>query len=1099
MASAETAAVASERLMQLVGRLERQEGFAEVVESLEGGQAATLDGVWGSSCALVAAALAARVPATLLVVCPQVEQVDELIEDLSLFTQLKPERFPAWESPERPIHDEVFGQRVHLLKLLASGAAQAPKLVVASIQSLLQPVPDRETLTRQTRTLRVGDAMAVTDLTRWLAESGLASTPAVDLPGEFAVRGGIVDIFAPDWDWPVRVEFFGDEIESIRRFEISSQRSLAALDSVDVTIVGPARTDRAHLADYLPPQSWFLLLEPMDLEQQGRQYLDRAEQRGPSGFDDYIEPASRSSPSAEHPPLFHTVADVLRQVFRFPSVAASAVATASLETTCRLRIESVERFSGDINRVRDELDEAGAGQEVFVVCQTDAEVRRLTDIFGSTQSAQENRLHFPIGALHHGFRLVTERIVLLSSGELFHRTDLRRPTGKRLSRIIDSFLELREGDLVVHVGHGIARYRGLRLLEKNGQAEEHLELEFAGRTKLYVPAAKIGLVQKYVGGSKSRPTLAKLGGRMWERQKGRVEEAVTDLAADMLELQAARAARPGIAYPADTEWQREFDASFPYQETVDQLTTIDAIKRDMCLARPMDRLLCGDVGYGKTELAMRAAFKAVDAGYQVAVLVPTTLLCEQHERTFTARMSEFPFEIASLSRFATRRRQSQIISGLAEGSIDIVIGTHRLAQPDVQFHNLGLVVIDEEQRFGVEVKERLKALRGIVDVLTMTATPIPRTLHMGLLGLRDISNLETPPEERLAVETRVGRFDAELIRQAVLRELNRGGQIFFVHNRVEDIEVVARRLRQIVPEARMAVAHGQMNENELEHVMLAFLDRRCDMLLATTIVESGLDIPNANTIFIDEADRYGLADLHQLRGRVGRYKHRAYCHLLIDPNKNLTPTAAKRLRAIEEFSRLGAGFAIAMRDLEIRGAGNILGAEQSGHIAAIGYELYCDLLAQAVGRLKALPPKTMIEVDVDLPGEGYIPRSYVPDMRLKIDLYRRIARISNASELEDIVAELADRFGPPPPPVQHLLELAGIRIAAHRWGITSIHLEDPYAVFRYTSRRQIERLAAASHGQLRVVDAASAYLPLEHGVTQFAAVFAEVKSLLQRP
>ncbi|MEN6449975.1 MAG: transcription-repair coupling factor, partial [Thermoguttaceae bacterium] len=714
-----------------------------------------------------------------------------------------------------------------------------------------------------------------------------------------------------------------------------------------------------------------------------------------------------------------------------------------METTCRLRVESVERFSGDINRVREELDEAATGQQVFVVCQTDAEVRRLSDIFATTQAAQERRLLFPIGTLHHGFRLVHDRIVLLSSGELFHRTDLRRPTGRRLSRVIDSFLELREGDLVVHIGHGIARYRGLRLLEKNGQAEEHLELEFAGHTKLYVPAAKIGLVQKYVGGSKSHPTLAKLGGRMWERQKGRVQEAVTDLAADMLELQAARSARPGIGYPLDTEWQREFDASFPYQETVDQLTTIDAIKRDMCMPRPMDRLLCGDVGYGKTELAMRAAFKAVDAGYQVAVLVPTTLLCEQHERTFTARMAEFPFEIAALSRFATRRRQSQILQGLQEGSIDIVIGTHGLAGANVRFHNLGLVIIDEEQRFGVEVKERLKALRGIVDVLTMTATPIPRTLHMGLLGLRDISNLETPPEDRLAVETRVGRFDPEMIRQAVLRELNRGGQIFFVHNRVEDIEVVARRLRQIVPEARLAIGHGQMAENELEQVMLAFLDRRCDMLLATTIVESGLDIPNANTIFIDEADRYGLADLHQLRGRVGRYKHRAYCYLLIDPNKNLTPTAAKRLRAIEEFSRLGAGFAIAMRDLEIRGAGNILGAEQSGHIAAIGYELYCDLLGQAVAQLKSLPPKTTIEVDVDLPGEGYIPRSYVPDMRLKIDLYRRLARISNASELEDLATALADRFGPPPPPVRHLLELAGVRIAAHRWGITSIHLEDP--------------------------------------------------------
>ena len=460
-------------------------------------------------------------------------------------------------------------------------------------------------------------------------------------------------------------------------------------------------------------------------------------------------------------------------------------------------------------------------------------------------------------------------------------------------------------------------------------------------------------------------------------------------------------------------------------------------------------------------------------------------------------MAEFPFEIAALSRFATRGEQSRIMERLEAGSIDVVIGTHRLAQPDVRFNNLGLVIIDEEQRFGVEVKERLKALRQVVDVLTMTATPIPRTLHMGLLGLRDISNLETPPEDRLAVETRVCRSEPELIRHAVLRELNRNGQIFFVHNRVEDIEIVARRLRQIVPEASMAIAHGQMHEHELERVMLDFVNHRYDMLLATTIIESGLDIPNANTIFIDEADRYGLADLHQLRGRVGRYKHRAYCYLLIDPNKNLSPSAVKRLRAIEEFSNMGAGFAIAMRDLEIRGAGNILGTEQSGHIAVVGYELYCSLLEETVAKLKQQPPKTTVEVDIDLPGQGYIPRSYVPDMRLKIDLYRRLARISNRTELSDYISELTDRFGPPPQPVEHLLSLAAIRLDAHHWQIDSIHLEEQYMVFTYTSARLIQQLAAANRGKLRVVDARSAYLPLDQAVRDPKTIHAILKSLLQ--
>jgi transcription-repair coupling factor (superfamily II helicase) len=524
---------------------------------------------------------------------------------------------------------------------------------------------------------------------------------------------------------------------------------------------------------------------------------------------------------------------------------------------------------------------------------------------------------------------------------------------------------------------------------------------------------------------------------------------------------------------------------------------MEAVKADMTKPRPMDRLLCGDVGFGKTELAMRATFKAVDAGYQVAVLVPTTVLAEQHLRTFSSRMAAFPFEIAVLSRFASRKEQKAIVEGLDAGLIDVVIGTHRLVSKDVRFHNLGLVIIDEEQRFGVEVKERLKTLRHTVDVLTLTATPIPRTLHMSLLGLRDISNLETPPEDRLAVETRVTRFNAEVIRHAVLRELNRNGQVFFVHNRVSDIERMAAKLRQIVPEASLRVGHAQMPEHRLERVMIDFVNHRFDVLLCTTIVENGLDIPNVNTIFIDEADRYGLADLHQLRGRVGRYKHRAYCYLLIDPNKHITPNAARRLKAVEEFSDLGAGFALAMRDLEIRGAGNILGTQQSGHIALVGYELYCQLLEQAVRRLKRLPPPTWIDVEVDLPGEAYVPRTYVPEMRLKIDLYRRLARVTTVAELADFRRELKDRFGPPPPAMERLLALSQLRIAAHRWRINAIRLEDPYVVFGYTSARLIRQLSRSADGGLRIADERTAYLPLEQGVTQPEQIFGRIKSLLQ--
>ncbi|MGQ9574904.1 MAG: transcription-repair coupling factor [Thermoguttaceae bacterium] len=1075
MSATQAATCASAQLLELAGRLTRHEDFARLVAALEAGQAATLDGLWGSSRALAAAALAEHAPGPLVVVCPGIDQIDDLADDLALFTTAPVERFPAWETlaEDRPIHDQIRGDRTRVLKLLLG--SQPPKVVVTSIQGLLQAVPERHCLAGRTRRLCPGDPLDPRELLNWLVQSGFHNTSAVELPGEVSLRGGILDVFAPDWFDPVRIELSGDQVDSLRRFEVSSQRSLARLDQVEITVPTQDAAQRGHLSDYLPPRSWFFLAEPQELWQEGELYLKRQEQA--SGL--------------------HTLPAVMERVLRFPTVSAWAMAASGLETVCRLGIESVERFSGELNRVRRELDVAGAGQDVFVVCQTEAEARRLEEFFAGTQLARLGRLQFAVGRLAAGFRLVAEQIVLLSASELLGRSEVRRVLPRRLGRPIDSFLELREGDLVVHVSHGIARYRGMKLLRKDEQLEEHLMLEFQDGVKLYVPSSKIGLVQKYVGGTRSRPKLARLGGTTWIRQKKAVAAAVTDLAAEMLELQAARATRPGIAFPEDTEWQREFDASFPYEETPDQSATIEAIKRDMLLPRPMDRLLCGDVGFGKTEVAMRAAFKAVDAGYQVAVLVPTTILAEQHARTFAERMAAFPFEIATLSRFATRSQQAEIIERLASGAIDIVIGTHRLVQRDVRFHNLGLVVIDEEQRFGVEVKERLKALRQIVDVLTMTATPIPRTLHMALLGLRDISNLETPPEDRLAVETRVARFDPGLIRHAILRELNRNGQVFFVHNRVADIQLLAARLRQIVPEARLAVAHAQMPEHRLERVMLEFIHRRHDVLLTTTIVESGLDIPNANTMFIDEADRYGLADLHQLRGRVGRYKHRAYCYLLVDPGKHVAPNAARRLRAIEEFSQLGAGFALAMRDLEIRGAGNILGTQQSGHIALVGYELYCQLLEDAVRRLKRLPPRTSFEVDIDLPGEAYIPKSYVPGIREKIDLYRRLARVSDHQQLQEFVAELHDRFGPLPPTVQRLIDLAELRLAACRWQIRSIRLEGRYAVLGYTNRHLIRQLVGCSGGELRVADGYSAYLPLQQEVRTPDQVVRRVKLLLQ--
>jgi transcription-repair coupling factor (superfamily II helicase) len=1071
---------AADRLRDLAAHLEQQSGFSDVVASLLDGHGGTLGGVWGSSRALVAAALARPCPGPLVVVTPHPAEIDALARDLALFSDLPAAQFPAWESEpgERVVYDEIYGDRLRVLKRLAgdpSDRGYGPKLIVTSIQSLLQPVPGRDALAAATRELRVGGQVDEQELTRWLVGHGAHATSAVELPGEFSMRGGILDIFGPDAADPIRVELFGNEIESIRRFDVATQRSLAALESTTFTMLEPSDADRAHFTSFLPPETWFMLVELNELEEEGKFYLERM----------------------DRPQAFHSVRTTLAEVYEFPSVTASGVPAGSMETTAHLEFESVERFSGEIGKVREELDKISGGQEVFVVCETEAEVERLDQLFIASRLLSEGRLHFVVGHLEAGFRIVPQQVVLVSAGELFQRQDLARTTRRRQARAIDSFLELRQGDLVVHVAHGIGRYRGLRLLEKEGWAEEHLELEYHGGTKIYVPSSKIELVQKYVGGARGKPVLAHIGGKAWVRQKEAAQRAVTDLAAEMIELQATRGARPGIAFPSDTEWQREFDAAFPYQETPDQLAAIDDIKADMQDQKPMDRLLCGDVGFGKTELAIRAAFKAIDAGYQVAVLVPTTVLAEQHRRTFAARMAEFPFDIASLSRFCTAKEQREIVERAALGQVDILIGTHRLASPDVRFANLGLLIIDEEQRFGVEVKERLKALRSTVDVLTMTATPIPRTLHMSLLGVRNISNLETPPADRLAVETRVTRFGAELVRHAIMRELNRGGQIFYVHNRIHDIHNVAAQLAGIVPEARIDVGHGQMPEGELEEVMLRFVRGEIDILLSTTIVESGLDIPNANTIFIDDADRYGLADLHQLRGRVGRYKHRAYCYLLVGEDRHLSPEAARRLRAIEEFSQMGAGFALAMRDLELRGAGNILGTQQSGHIAMVGYEMYCALLERAVRQLKKMPPRDSIDVNIDLPGEAYLPRGYVPDMRSKIDLYRRLARFTTESAVDDIAGELVDRFGPLPAAVEHLLELARLRIWAHGWGIHSIHLEDQYAVLGYTSREKLARLALRSGGRLRVADAASAYLPLSKGLPPSAAVFDEIKSLLR--
>ncbi len=1093
-------APALETLKDVTRLVQAADGFQPMVAALKGGRAAVVDGTWGSSASLVAAALGQHVPQTLLIVIAHPRDLDAWADDLHSFAGRRPMLFPAWDQlpGEDSVADEVAGQRLRVLKALESSP---PRTLLTTIQALIQPVPDREQLRKGKRSVTVGTTIDPDEFSGWLVDHGYRRTEAVELPGEFSRRGGILDAFSPDAEAPYRLELFGDEIESIRQFSPLTQRSLgdqetaelmglsceprASARGVPKPVANASGSPRGHLTDYLAAASWIVLAEPDDLDEAGKHYLERV-----------TDPVG----------LF-SVPGVLQQVLRFPSVTLSALPRPSVEATCHLRVESVERFSGNIARVRDELDTAAGGDRVLIACHNEAECKRLGEVLAAGQLAQSDRLRLLTGRVHAGFRMVDVGTVLLGSQELFHRDETRQvqPRRRLESRAIDSFLDLADGDLVVHVSHGIARYHGMQVLDKNGHAEEHLILEFAGGVRLYVPASKIDLVQKYVGGARTDPDLSKLGGTGWQHRKEKVEAAVLDLAAEMVDLQAVREAQPGLAYPADSDWQGEFEAAFPYEETPDQLTSLGEIKRDMERGRPMDRLICGDVGYGKTELAVRAAFKAIDNGRQVAVLVPTTVLAEQHFRTFSQRLAEYPFVVECISRFRSHGEQKRILERLAHGGVDVIIGTHRLVSADVKFNELGLVIIDEEQRFGVEHKERLKRLRRTVDVLTMTATPIPRTLHLSLLGIRDISNLETPPADRLAVETRITRFDPQSIRHAILRELNREGQIYFVHNRVQSIQRIADGLRQIVPEARIVVAHGQMAEGELERAMLTFVRREADILVATTIIESGLDIPNANTIFINEADNYGLADLHQLRGRVGRWKHRAYAYLLLSQDKPVTSTAARRLKAIEEFTELGAGFKIALRDLEIRGAGNILGTQQSGHIAAVGYELYCQLLENAVRQMKHQPVRTPLETSVDLPLPALLPRDYVPGQRLRIEVYRRLARVRRLDRLADFRTELRDRYGPLPEQAEWLLRLAELRLLAAQWQIATVQLEGPKEgsvgptdlVLGYRGPRKIKRLAERSGGRLRIVDQASAYFRLAAKEEGAMGLYETVRELLR--
>ena len=1094
-------------------------GFPEVIASLHSGRSAAIDGAWGSACALSIAAIAvADSKKTHLIVLPTIRDAEEFVDELSGLVASPVLLFPAWESMPEQIDagDSVYAGRLSVVRRL-SDVGRSAALIVTCLPALLQPVPSRSAVRAATRTISVGDDLSLDELTEWLLARGFERVTAVELPGEFCIHGGILDIFPATEPDAIRIELFGDEIESIRSFDVESQRRLEDLKNIALTVTmgkdvlkkvsgtleaspasgeklmpessrhlfqpsaGSRAGDTENLVDSLPRSNIVVLTDMQQSISEGRMYLQRL----------------------SNPVGLYSVDATMARLMEFPSVTIDALGVDSYETSCHLSVEAVERFSGSRHDALVELAELlGPNDQVLLCCHNEGEQERLRELITETDASSETRLaarvHLTTGRIRRGFRLIEHSLIVISDNELFSRTATRATSRKRKadSRAIDTFLDLRDGDLVVHIAHGIAKYRGMSMMGANGQQEEHLLLEFRDSLIVYVPASLIHLVQKYIGPAKTTPELTKYGGTSWLKKKDQVAEAISDMASDMLTLQADRASRPGLQCREDSHLQQEFEKAFPFTETPDQVSAIADLKQDMEQPKPMDRLICGDVGFGKTEVAMRAVFKAIDNGRQVAVLVPTTVLAEQHFRTFSQRMAEFPVTVEMLSRFRSAAEQNRIIERLKEGAVDVVIGTHRLVSKDIKFKDLGLLIIDEEQKFGVKVKDRLKHIRSEVDVLTLTATPIPRTLHMSLLGIRDISSLTTPPRDRVPIETRVGRFDEALVRSAIIRELNRGGQIYFVHNRVHDIEQVAERLKRIAPEATLTIAHGQMHEDDLEAAMIEFVAGKADILLATTIIESGLDIPNANTMFIHQADIYGLADLHQLRGRVGRDRHRAYCYLLLEDGRTVTTKATRRLKAIEEYSELGAGFRIAMRDLEIRGAGNILGTEQSGNIAAVGYELYCQLLENSVRTLKKQPLRYQRHCKVELPVSAYLPDKYVSDQKLKIEVYRRLSQANSLDQLTELEDELRDRFGPIPTAARRMLQMRELNLRALGWMIENIHLETGYAVLRYRDAKRIRMLSFLHKGHLRIVDGHDAYWPLDAEESDGAAVLDELLSAL---
>jgi transcription-repair coupling factor (superfamily II helicase) len=1124
--------------------VEKVPAFARAITQLKGGaERIRVSGLTPTGKALFYSLLPRAISRPLVVIVSDNRAVDELLPLLRALADLtgavSPDAvigLPAYDvlpfenlSP----HPEIQEARATALWKIATGSAEIVITPLAATAMRLLPSGFYADLAK---VVRRGEMIDPDRLVEHLRIVGYSQVDVVEMPGEFAHRGGLLDIYPPETDRPVRVEFFGDEVESIRKFDPGTQRSAAVTDEVVLLPLTETPVEEETLTVINARLTGERLAGDEDLVRQAVRAAGVAVFPGwelyapvAGAKESFFDLLPRATVVLDEPDALHEVHDAWwtkvtetherslignlvrpddlclspeqwsERLHQIPTLAVEQLGIEDNDQREHLTLQTqpTTRFHGSVAAMTEEVGRLmREGKRVMFAVSSTGEVERLADVFNeynlsfrigsrtpkpgsevyvdeSTYFAEDMAATVIVKAyVPEGMVLPEANLVLFGARDLFDEAEISpgRPQRQKskISAFLSDFRDLAVGDYVVHVEHGIGQYQGLKEIpQEDGGTAEFMILEYAEAARLYVPLTRLDLVQKYRSSEGVKPVLNRLGTAQWQKTKARVKKAMKDMAEELLKLYAIRKTAEGHGFAPDTEWQREFEDSFEFNETEDQTSAILDVKHDMESPTPMDRLLCGDVGYGKTEVAMRAAFKAVSDNRQVAVLAPTTVLAFQHYNTFRQRFAAFPIKIEMLSRFRTSKQQKESIAKAEAGQVDILIGTHRVLSKDVKFSDLGLVIVDEEQRFGVRHKERLKQLRREVDVLTMSATPIPRTLHMSLLGLRDMSVIETPPKDRMAIQTVVAAWDEKLLRSAIEKELERGGQVYFVHNRVESIYDIASKLREMVPKARILIGHGQMPESDLERIMLAFMRHEADILVATTIIENGLDIPLCNTIIINRADRHGLSELYQLRGRVGRSDRRAYAYLLIPPDRDLSELARRRLAALKEFSDLGAGFKIAALDLELRGAGNLLGGEQSGHVEAVGFELYTTMLERTVRELKGEVPEEVPEAQLNLGLNIRIPSDYIAEENQRLRMYKRVAGVESESQLDDVAGELGDRYGTPPAPVRNLLEYAALKLLSQRIGAAQIERRRDAVSIRFTEKATVdpERLARFVAGE----------------------------------